>query len=180
MGDSEGGFVRSATKGSPVTSTPKSKKFEREVLVGWREWAQLPDLAGVWVKAKVDTGARTSALHAFDMQEATIDGETRVQFMIHPWQKSSKDATPAEAVVIGHRSIRSSSGAEDLRPIIRTLLQLGVHSFEVEISLTRRDDMGFRMLIGREALRRRATIDPGRSYITGKPPADVLAANRSE
>lgn len=152
-----------------MASANAHRKKSPKVTVGWREWVQLPDLGGVWIKAKVDTGARTSALHAFQLEEVERGGQSWVRFIIQPVQKSSKQARTVEAQVVGRRSIRSSSGAAEVRPIVRTNLRLGDLKFDVDLSLTRRDEMGFRMLLGRQAIRGMALVDPGRSFLTGRP-----------
>lgn len=161
-----------------MTASPKGSKPNRPV-VGWREWVCLPDLGGLWVKAKSDTGARTSSLHASELEEFEHQDTTWARFVVQPVQKSSKHARTVQAEVVAYRTIRSSSGSGELRPIVKTKLQLGELGFDIELSLTRRDEMGFRMLLGREALRRRVVVDPGRSYLSGRPPAEVTAANRS-
>lgn len=146
--------------------------------IGWREWVGLPGLDTQWIKAKIDTGARSSSLHAFDVQSFERDGASWVRFSVHPWQRSNADAHTVETPVLDWRSVRSSSGQSDRRPVIRTGLRIGSTTHDVEITLARRDEMGFRMLVGREALRRRYLVDAGRSYLAGKPERDVLAANR--
>lgn len=147
-------------------------------VLGWREWVSLPEWDVHYLKAKVDTGARTSSLHAFDLEWFERDGHPWVRFEIHPWQRSTTDSVVAEAAVVSTRDIRSSSGTVDHRPVVRTQVGLAATTVDAEITLTRRDDMGFRMLIGREAIRRRFVVDPGRSYLGGRPPKDVRLRNR--
>jgi hypothetical protein len=147
--------------------------------LGWREWVGLPDHGLDWVKAKVDTGARTSALHAARLVTFDDDGEEWVRFRIYPWQRSTVDAVTIEAPVLDRRLVRSSSGVAQLRPVVVLPVRIGSTVVSVELTLTRRDQMGFRMLLGRQALRRRFTIDPGRSYITGRPPRAARIANRT-
>lgn len=146
--------------------------------LGWREWVSLPDLATPWIKAKVDTGARSSALHAFDMELFERDGQQWVRFEIHPWQRSANDSIVQEVVLKENRSVRSSSGESELRPVIATTVGIGDVEVPIELTLTRRDEMGFRMLIGREALRNRYLVDPSRSFLTGKATKAVRSANR--
>ncbi len=146
--------------------------------MGWREWVGLPDLGTAWIKAKIDTGARSSSLHAFDLSTFDHEGAEWVKFSIHPWQESASDVVSAEAPVLEWRAVRSSSGKSSERPVIRTSLRLGESIFEMDLTLTRRDEMGFRMLVGREAIRRRLVVDPARSYLAGKPDGHVLGANR--
>lgn len=137
-------------------------------VIGWREWVHLVDFDIGPVKAKVDTGARTSTLHAFGLREFERHGVTRVRFDVHPHQRSSLGSRAVECVLAGRRSVRSSSGTQELRPVIETTILLAGRRIRVELTLTRRDEMGFRMLIGRAAVRRRFIVDPGRSYVGGR------------
>ena len=147
-------------------------------IIGWREWVGLPALRTEWIKAKVDTGARSSSLHAFGIHPFSRDGVDLVRFSIHPWQRSARSAVEVEAPILDWRSIRSSSGQTEERPVISTDLRIGNDVHTIELSLANRDDMGFRMLVGREGVRRRFVVDPGRSYLAGKPPRDIVVANR--
>ena len=147
-------------------------------MLGWREWVALPDWGVTAVKAKVDTGARTSALHAFDLDRFRRDGREWVRFEVHPWQRTADGATVVEVPLLDQRSVRSSSGARQHRPVVRAAVVVGGRSLSIELTLTRRDEMGFRMLLGREAVRRRFLVDPGRSYLGGRPAARV--GGRSE
>jgi hypothetical protein len=155
----------------------RKKRVERPA-VGWREWVALPDWGVPAIKAKIDTGARTSALHAFDIDTFERDGSTWARFLIHPWQDSGSDEIAVEAPLMDRRTVRSSSGASRLRPVVTTTIQLAGTLVPIEVTLTRRDEMGFRMLIGRQALRRRFLVDPGRSYLGGKPARDIIDRNR--
>ena len=146
--------------------------------VGWREWISLPDLGVDWVKAKVDTGARSSSLHAFNLEEFTRDDADWVRFEVHPWQRSVRNSSIVETALLEWRSVRSSSGSAERRPVIRTTVSLGGQMHPIDLTLTRRDDMGFRMLLGREAVRKRFLVNPGRSFLAGKPPIEVVRANR--
>ncbi len=138
-------------------------------VVGWREWVALPDLGVSCTKAKVDTGARTSALHAFDVEDFERDGERWARFEIHPNQRTARGAVLAEAKLVDLRPVRSSSGRAEHRWVIETTIELAGERWPVEVTLTRRDAMGFRMLVGRQALRRRFVVDPGRSWVGGRP-----------
>ncbi len=138
-------------------------------VLGWREWVGLPDWGVVHVKAKVDTGARTSALHAHDLAPFTRDDAAWVRFSIHPFQASDRDAVEVEAPVIEEREVRSSNGEVDLRPVVVTDVVLGGRTRSVEVTLTQRDAMGFRMLVGREAMRGAFLVDPAKSYLGGRP-----------
>jgi hypothetical protein len=129
----------------------------------------LPDLGIEKIKVKVDTGARSSSLHAFDMEEFSRNGDRWVRFSIHPVQRKHDHIVQAEAKVLEYRSIRSSSGKASMRPVIVTNIRLLDVTWPVELTLANRDQMGFRMLLGREAFRRRFVVDAGRSYYGGKP-----------
>lgn len=137
--------------------------------IGWREWVGLPDLGIRQIKAKVDTGARSSSLHAFDVQVFERDGAKWVRFQIHPAQRNDTKVVEAEAKVLEFRSVRSSSGKAALRPVILTHVELLGISWPIELTLASRDKMGFRMLLGREAFRGKFLVDAGKSYFGGKP-----------
>lgn len=142
----------------------RSSKKPRPV-IGWREWIVLPELAPDAVKVKIDTGARTSALHAFDLRVDRSAAVPVATFELHPKQRSRDGATRVRAEVLGHRQVRSSSGHSERRPVIATTVRLGDHEWPVELTLTTRDEMGFRMLLGRSAVRGRFVVDPGRSFL---------------
>lgn len=131
------------------------------VVLGWREWASLPDLGIAALKVKVDTGARTSALHAFGLEKLP---NARVRFRVHPHQNHDGDVVVSEAVLVDERVVRTSGGHSELRPVVRTPICMGKHVFEVELTLSNRALLGFRMLLGREALRGRFLVDPLQSY----------------
>jgi len=136
--------------------------------MGWREWVGLPDLDVPEIKAKVDTGARSSALHAYDVRIYERAGKPYVSFEIHPIQRDQDRVVKARAEVVAIRSIRSSTGQVELRPVIETTVTIGRHVWKIELTLTNRDQMGFRMLLGRQAIRQRFVVDGGRSYLQGK------------
>lgn len=138
------------------------------IVLGWREWVSLPQLGIDQVKAKVDTGARTSALHGFAIEEFSENGVQRVRFRIHPIQKDSITEVECEADVADRRVVRDSGGHQELRWVIRSLIRIGPHEWPAELTLTSRDDMLFRMLLGRTAMRHRAVVNPSRSYLVGK------------
>ena len=138
------------------------------VVIGWREWLRLPDLDIKLIKAKVDTGARTSALHAEDIELFQRGGHPMVRFVVHPKQRSRRGAVHSIAPLADQRPVRNSGGHTELRPVIITPIDVGGVVWPVEITLTRRDVMGFRMLLGRQAIRGHALVDPGRSYLTRK------------
>lgn len=145
-------------------------------IVGWREWVALPDLAIDWMKAKVDTGARTSSLHAFNL----VDHGDHVTFQLHPWQESDDDARQADLPVHDRRVVRSSSGHEEQRIVVLLAVRLAGREVTIETTLTNRDSMGFRMLIGREALRQGFLVDPAASFKGGRAPRPVRRANRGK
>lgn len=137
-------------------------------VIGWREWIRLPDLGGALIKAKIDTGARTSALHAWNMKKTERDGQNLLTFDLHPLQRDSKAVVRCEAVLVDRREVRSSSGDAQDRYVIRTIAELGDHRWPIEVTLTRRDEMGFRMLLGRTAMRGRFMVNPGKSFLMGR------------
>jgi len=158
---------------------PPAKRPE-PIALGWREWVALPNWDVAHMKAKVDTGARTSSLHAFGLEWFDRDGSPWVRFEVHPWQRSTADSVIAEAPVVATRDVKSSSGDIEHRPVVHTSVVLAGRAVTAEVTLTRRDEMGFRMLIGREALRHRFVVDPGVSYLGGRPDRSVRRRNRGE
>ena len=162
-----------ACKDGRVSGPPHSS-----TIAGWREWVHLPGIQVPWVKAKLDTGARSSSLHAFDLEEVDRDGMPWVRFSVHPWQRSAEDSTVVELPVHDRRSVRSSSGHAQERPVVLLDIILVGRTIRAEVSLTNRDEMGFRMLVGREALRQGVVVDSSRSYLGGRPPQAVRRRNR--
>ena len=151
------------TASAKKTKTPKPR-------IGWREWLSLPELGIGAVKAKIDTGARTSALHAVDFEVDAGEEHDWISFTVHPHQRDDDEAVRCRAPLIDRRRVTSSSGQRQKRPVIATPVIIGPHSWTIEITLTARTDMRFRMLLGRHALRRRFLVDPGRSYLIGHKP----------
>jgi hypothetical protein len=147
-------------------------------MLGWREWVALPDWGVAHLKAKIDTGARTSSLHAFGLEWFDRGGNPWVRFEIHPLQRSVASSIVAEAPVIATRDVKSSSGDTEHRPVVHTTLVIAGRAVIAEVTLTRRDEMGFRMLVGREALRNRFVVDPGVSYLGGRPDKSIRRRNR--
>lgn len=140
------------------------------LVMGWREWLELPDLGIKRVKAKVDTGARSSSLHAEGIELFQVRGQIGVRFIVLPLQRSRLKPVSCQAPLHDERYVKSSNGSRELRPVIRTAVIWGGQRWEVDVTLTSRDLMGFRMLLGREAIRRRYLVDTGRSYFGGRQP----------
>lgn len=136
--------------------------------LGWREWVTLPQLGIPQIKAKVDTGARTSALHAFKVRSFHEGAKERVEFLIHPIQKDKDTIVTCVADVLDKRTVTDSGGHKEERFVITTDLMIGKYSWPIEITLTAREDMLFRMLLGRTAIKTRAQVNPARSYLVGK------------
>ena len=131
-----------------------------------------------WIKAKIDTGAQTSALHATEITEFERDGAAWVRFDVQPWQVTDDDAVEVELPVHDRRTVRSSSGHAQERPVVLVEIGLAGRSIEAEVTLTDREEMVFRMLIGREALRQGFVVDSAASFLGGKPPREIRRRNR--
>ena len=147
-------------------------------VAGWREWISLPGLDVAWIKAKLDTGARTSSLHAWDIEEFERDGEAWLRYTVLPWQASDEDQLRLESPLHDQRAVRSSSGHAEERHVVTMEIRLLDRVVTAEVTLTNRDDMGFRMLVGREALRRGYLVDSSRSYLGPRPPLALRRRNR--
>lgn len=158
-----------------MTPDPDSGK----ITIGWREWVSLPGLDIPAVKAKIDTGARTSALHAFDLREFEADGRKMIRFGIRPLPRRKKLILNCTAALMEQRMVSDSGGHRELRYVIRTPVMLGGRSQAIEITLTHRDTLRFRMLIGRTALRGRYLVDPEKSYLTGRSLAKTYRSEGS-
>ncbi len=138
-----------------------------DTIIGWREWLALPELLIPAIKAKVDTGARTSALHAYFVEPFARDGVQMVRFGVHPLQKRLDLEIICEAPVKDYRSVSDSGGHKEMRYVIETTMQLGTLSRTIEMTLTNRDNMKFRMLLGRTALAG-MQVAPDKSYLIGR------------
>lgn len=136
--------------------------------IGWREWLSLPDIGVPHIKAKIDTGARTSALHAFDIETYTEKGVEMVWFAIHPIQKRSDIVHECRCELYDQRWVSDSGGHREKRYVIQTNIEMAGQVWPIEMTLTNRDTMKFRMLLGRTAMKGRFLVDPGRSYLLGK------------
>jgi hypothetical protein len=146
-----------------------SRETSRSLIIGWREWLELPDLGIRRIKAKIDTGARSSSLHAFDVRPFERDGKQFVRFRVHPLQRDNRKTVEAEAEVLEYRKVKSSNGQTSRRPVILTTVEGLGEVWQIELTLANRDEMGFRMLLGREAVRGRFLVDAGRSFYGGGP-----------
>ena len=146
------------------------------ITLGWREWVLLPELNLPLIKAKIDTGARTSCLHAFSLEPFNKGRSAWVRFGMHPQQHDSETEVFCEAEVVDKRIVTDSGGHREERYVISTLLELGKTQWPIEITLTNRDTMRFRMLLGRTAMQDKIIVDPGGSYLLGNTentPLDV-------
>lgn len=150
---------------------PKKQRKSRaeKPIIGWREWVALPELGIAYIKPKIDTGARSSSLHASEIEEFNKGDRLFVRFRVHPIQRKRDFGVQAEAEVLEYRNVRSSSGQKTRRPVILTEIRILGQSWPIELTLADRDAMGFRMLLGREAIRGRYLVDAGRSFYGGRP-----------
>jgi hypothetical protein len=145
----------------------KRAKISGDNVIGWREWVALPELGIRRIKAKIDTGARSSSLHAFDVRIFYRHAKPLVRFSVHPFQRNTRKTVTAEAEVLEFRKVRTSGGEETLRPVILTDVKVLGQQWKIELTLANRDTMGFRMLLGRQAVRERFLVHPGRSFLSG-------------
>jgi hypothetical protein len=143
---------------------------DKQPVIGWREWVQMPDLGVGEIKAKVDTGADNSSLHAFNIERFERDGVEMVKFEIHPRQRKRRPSIACVAEVVGEKKVKNPGGRSQMRPVIRTRLVIAGKEIEANVNLTTRDEMTFRMLLGRRTVRKKFLVDPGRSYLGGRPP----------
>lgn len=147
-------------------------------LIGWREWVELPSFGQAVTKAKIDTGARTSALHAFYVEPFRREGRDWVRFGLHPNQGEVETQVECEARVVDRRKVTDSGGHAEMRYVISTQLKLGEIEFNAELTLTDRENMRFRMLLGRRALKGLFLVDSDQSFLLGgdkeSPPSGLL------
>ena len=151
----------------PAPAPKRRRRRTRKVktTIGWREWVGLPALGIEGIKAKIDTGARTAALHAWRVERFERDGQAWARFEVHPVQRDNRTRISCEARLVGMKAVRSSGGHLESRYVIVTDLTLGDKTWPIEVTLTNRRDMRFRMLLGRTALSGKALVDPRRSFL---------------
>lgn len=147
---------------------------QNKVIVGSEEWCSFPSLGIPTIKARVDSGAKTSALHAINIAPFIKEGENWVKFDINPIQNNVKTIIHCESPLIDKRIVKSSSGFREQRYVIKSEVEIGGSHWPIEITLTNRDSMGFRMLLGREAMSGRVLVDPEREYLLGQPSVEKL------
>lgn len=138
------------------------------LIIGAEEWCTFPSLGIPAVKARVDSGAKTSSLHAFNIEKFAKNSNAWVRFEIHPLQKDKKISIICEAEIIDKRKVKSTSGISEKRFVVQVPLCIGSDTWDVEVTLTNRDSMGYRMLLGREAMMNRFLIDPSSSFLMGE------------
>jgi hypothetical protein len=149
--------------------TPKHRTRIAPDVLGWREWVALPDLGIPAIKAKIDTGARTSALHAFRIEPFYRGDQEYVRFWLHPLRNRQQIELICEAPVVQKRLVKDSGGHSEERYVIESAVRVGDREWNIELTLTSREDMMFRMLLGRSAITRgKLKIDPAASYVTGR------------
>lgn len=152
--------------GRPNLPVVNKKKLKT---IGWREWVSMPEFGVTEIKAKVDTGADNSSLHAFNLERFQEDGVEMVRFEIHPRQRKRKPSVECVAPVAMERKVKNPGGRSELRPVIRTTLIVADEEVDALVNLTTRDEMTFRMLLGRRTVRNHFVVDPGRSYVGERP-----------
>lgn len=154
-------------------------KAQSSIVAGWREWVSLPGAGVPWIKAKLDTGARSSSVHVYDVTLTGEGASERVRFRLQPWQESREDAVVVECPIHDRRRVRSSSGHVEERIVVIMRIALLGREIETEMTLSNRDEMGFRMLIGRQALRQGFLVDPAKSFLGGRAPREIRRRNRN-
>ncbi|MBF0161833.1 MAG: ATP-dependent zinc protease [Magnetococcales bacterium] len=177
--------VRTGVPEKEAVKKPRPSRKERSKTVtseraGWREWVGLPTWGVARIKAKLDTGARTSALHGVDIRAFRQGGIRYVRFKLYPSQHSCEGEQVCVAPVLDRRAVRNSSGIKSYRYVVLTLLRMGAREWPIELTLTDRARMGFRLLIGRTAIRKRFLVDPGASFLQGEAVEGAMVANKEQ
>ena len=162
---------------SPDPEPARPDAVGDRVVLGWREWVSLPQAGVARIKAKIDTGARSSAIHAFDLEPYDDGGAAWVRFSIHPWQRSDDDVAGLALPVLDRREVRSSNGQAEERYAVAMEVVLAGRPITTVMTLSNRDEMGFRLLIGREALAQGFLVDSAASYLGGRPKRAVRRKN---
>jgi hypothetical protein len=152
--------------------------FSNQLRVGWREWLSLPELGIPAIKAKVDTGARTSCIHASQIRLVQRDGQTWVDFLCAPLREHSSFTVHCQAPLADERQVSDSGGHKSLRPFVSTRLEIGGQSWPIEVSLADRRRMKLPMLLGRTAMQGRIAVYPGESYLTGRKQPHIYRAEQ--
>ena len=161
----------------------RKRRLSRRVIVGWREWGAMPDLGIPAIKVKIDSGARSSALHAISIRRIRAGGRDRVRFGLHPIQRRSDIEITCESDVLDQRIVTDSGGHREKRFVIEVNFALGEETWPIELTLSHREPMMFRMLLGRTAMKGRITVDPSRSYVAAPrviKPARLYAALKAK
>ncbi len=154
------------------------EKRPKKITIGWKEWFAFSNLGLPAIKGKIDTGAKTSSLHAFNIKTFVRDGKEFVKFQIHPLQKNQKITKTCIAEIIDHRFVSDSSGKKEKRYVIESILTIGEIALNIEITLSNRDTMAFRMLLGREAIKKaNMMVDVSKSFLQGKIKRSVVLKN---
>lgn len=149
-------------------------------LVGWREWAVLPELGIPAIKVKIDTGARTSALHALNIERERANGQDLVNFSVQPVQRNKTVLIRAQAPLVDIREVSDSGGHTENRFVISSRIVIGAMEKDIDITLTERNSMLFRMLVGRTALADEVCVDPAASYLCGRKSTRLLYSSHIE
>lgn len=149
-------------------------EIDKHIIIGGEEWCAFPELNIPAIKARVDSGAKTSAIHASNIQKFNRKGEKWVSFEVHPIQETRRTTIRCEAKIIDHRNVKSSSGISEKRYVISSTMKIGNYQWDIELTLTNRDSMGFRMLLGREAMENRVLVDPANSFHLGDYSTDKM------
>ncbi|QDU50178.1 30S ribosomal protein S6--L-glutamate ligase [Gimesia panareensis] len=150
------------------------KDDKTKQIIGCEEWCAFPDLGIPAIKARVDSGAKTSSIHAFNVQKFRRQGETWVSFEVHPVQNNRRTVVRCERPIVDKRVVKSSSGISETRYVILATLKIGDEAWEIELTLANRDSMGYRMLLGREAMSGRMLVDPALSFCLGQVSSETL------